>query len=77
MSDPVNHPSHYTQGEIECIDAIKAATSGLMGEQAYCTAAAIKYLWRWKIKNGVEDLRKCRWYLERLIASELDDQASR
>lgn len=66
--DAVNHPSHYTQGGVECIDALKAATTGLEGIEAVCTANAIKYLWRWKQKNGAEDLRKAEWYLNRLIA---------
>ena len=65
--DPVNHPSHYTQGGVECIDALKAATTGLEGIEAVCTANAIKYLWRWKQKNGTEDLRKAVWYINRLI----------
>ena len=67
VKDNVNHPSHYTQGAIECIDAIKEATKGLLGIEAVCTANIIKYVWRWKFKNGVEDLRKARWYLDRLI----------
>ena len=45
--DRVNHPAHYCQGGIECIEAIKAATIGLVGMEAVCTANAIKYLWRW------------------------------
>ena len=67
VKDNVNHPSHYTQGAIECIDAIKEATKGLFGIEAVCTGNIIKYVWRWKFKNGVEDLRKARWYLDRLI----------
>lgn len=67
MTDNVNHPSHYTQGGIECIDAIKAATVGLTGIEAVCTGNAIKYLWRWKFKNGIEDLKKTQWYINRLI----------
>jgi hypothetical protein len=67
VKDNVNHPSHYTQGAIECIEAIKEATKGLLGIQAVCTANIIKYVWRWKFKNGIEDLRKARWYLDRLI----------
>lgn len=67
IKDNVNHPSHYTQGAIECIDAIKEATKGLLGIEAVCTANIIKYVWRWKFKNGVEDLLKARWYLDRLI----------
>lgn len=65
--DAVNHPSHYTQGGVECIDALKAATTGLEGIEAVCTANAIKYLWRWKQKNGAEDLRKAVWYINRLL----------
>ena len=67
IKDNVNHPSHYTQGAIECIDAIKEATKGLFGIEAVCTANIIKYVWRWKFKNGVEDLYKADWYLQRLI----------
>lgn len=67
MSDNVNHPSHYTQGGVECIEALKSATSNLMGIEAVCTANAIKYLWRWKEKNGVEDLNKAKWYIDYLI----------
>lgn len=67
MADSINHPAHYTQGGIECIEAIKAAVTGLEGIEAVCTGSAIKYLWRWKQKNGAEDLRKAIWYIERLI----------
>jgi DNA repair ATPase RecN len=75
--DPINHPAHYTAGKVECIDAIESATIGLTGGLAYCTGAAIKYLWRWSRKNGVEDLHKARWYVDRLIqlASEKDETA--
>lgn len=48
--DNVNHPSHYNQGGIECIDAIASAVCDLDGVEAFCTANAIKYLWRWKNK---------------------------
>lgn len=65
-ADPTN-PDHYKQGDVECIEAIKAATIELTGEAAYCTGCAIKYLWRWKRKGGVEDLRKARWYINRLL----------
>ena len=66
---PVNHPSHYNQGGIECIDAIKAATANLTGEEAFCTGNALKYLWRWKEKNGIEDLDKAIWYINRIKTS--------
>ena len=65
--DMVNHPSHYTQGGIECIDAIKAATVGKTGIEAVAVANVIKYLWRYEQKGGIESVKKARWYLERLI----------
>lgn len=67
MNDTVNHPTHYCSGGLECIDAIKAATEGLTCLEAVCTGNAMKYLWRWKKKNGVKDLRKADWYIRRLI----------
>ena len=64
--DNVNHPAHYTQGGIECIEAIKASMTAqqFLG---YLKGNAVKYLWRFQFKGGVEDLRKARWYLNRLI----------
>lgn len=70
--DNVNHPSHYS-GKIECIEAIAVATDGLVGMEAVCTANVLKYTWRWKRKNGVEDLKKAKWYLEDLI-KRLEDE---
>lgn len=72
-ADMVNHPSHYTQGSIECIDALKAATVSKTGIEAVCTANAIKYLWRYEEKNGIEDVKKARWYIDRLI-KELEEK---
>lgn len=66
-AERVNHPAHYNAGGIECIDALEAATIGLEGIEAFCTANAIKYLWRWKRKNGEEDLQKAIWYINRII----------
>lgn len=77
MSDNVNHPSHYTRGGIECIDAIEAAVTGLQGIEAVCAGNAIKYLWRWKQKNGVEDLKKALWYIDRLIEREKRNDGER
>jgi len=68
MKDNVNHPAHYTSGNIECIDAIESAVIELTGIEAMCTGNAIKYLWRWKRKNGVEDLHKAKWYIDKLIS---------
>jgi len=66
-SDSVN-PSHYKQGGIECIEAIKAALG--VGFIAYLWGNVHKYIWRWQDKNGIEDLKKARWYLDRLIREE-------
>ena len=70
MNSPINHPKHYNKGAVECIDAIESAVSDLQGIEAVCTANAIKYLWRWKQKEGVESLQKARWYINRLIESK-------
>lgn len=70
VPDSIN-PNHYRQGEIECIDAIKAATVNKTGIEAVCTANAVKYLWRYESKNGLEDVRKAQWYINRLV-SELE-----
>ena len=67
MADAVDHPPHYNAGNIECIDAIASATVGLDGIEAVCTGNVIKYTWRWKKKGKIEDLRKARWYLDKLI----------
>ena len=64
--DNVNSPLHY-QGKVECIDCLESATEGLTGIEAVCTANAIKYLYRWKRKNGKEDLFKAQWYINHLI----------
>ena len=69
--DVINHPSHYTRGSVECIDAIDSATTGKSGIEAVCVANVIKYLWRYEEKNGIEDVKKARWYLNKLI-SELE-----
>lgn len=67
MSDPVNHPPHYTQGGIECIEAMKAAL-GQSGFCSYLQGAVLKYLWRYQHKEAaLQDLQKARWYLDRLI----------
>ncbi len=76
--DNVNHPNHYTSGKVECIDALESATVNLQGIEAVCTANAIKYLWRWKQKNGTEDLKKSIWYIDRLLKEQTaDDKQSK
>lgn len=65
--DPVNHPRHYTAGGIECIEAIKASMTAIEFA-GYLKGNCMKYLWRYQKKGGLESLRKCEWYLQRLIA---------
>lgn len=65
--DVVNNPRHYTQGDIECIDAIKSSMSK-EAFKGFLKGNAIKYLWRYEKKeNPIEDLKKCQWYLNKLI----------
>lgn len=66
MSDNVNHPSHYTAGGIECIDALEAMMTPEAFE-GYLQGNVVKYLWRYKLKGHPrEDLHKAQWYLDRL-----------
>lgn len=67
--DNVNHPSHYTKGKVECLDALESATIGKSGIEAVCVANIIKYLWRYEEKNGIEDVKKSQFYLNRLLAT--------
>ena len=64
--DNIN-PNHYTNGKYQCIDVIQDITKDLSGEEAFCIGNAIKYIWRFKHKNGTEDLEKAKWYLDRII----------
>jgi hypothetical protein len=66
VNDPVNKPVHYNQAGIECIDAIEAMTEKMSGDIAPHAANVLKYLWRCEYKNGLEDIRKAKWYLDRL-----------
>lgn len=70
-NDVVNHPEHYTQGGIECIDAEKAALGDLF--MGFLIGNALKYLWRFRHKNGLEDLKKAKWYLEKAIEEMSQD----
>jgi len=64
--DVVNHPAHYTQGSIEVIDFIEDQQLG------YHAGNVIKYVSRYRYKNGLEDLKKARWYLDRLISTQVE-----
>ena len=63
--DMVNSPPHYNQTGIECIDALEAMLGD--GFESYLQGNIAKYLWRYKYKNGAEDLMKAQWYLSKLI----------
>ena len=66
MKDNVN-PQHYKNGKVECIDALEAATVGISGYEGFLVSNIIKYLWRYENKNGIEDVKKAQWYLNKLI----------
>ena len=63
--DMVNNPPHYNEAGVECIDAIAAALGE--GFEFYLQGNIMKYLWRYRYKNGSEDLKKASWYLDKLI----------
>lgn len=64
----VEHPSHYqSESGLEVIDVINAFTSELKGYKAVYTGNVIKYICRWFKKNGLQDLKKAKWYLDHLI----------
>ena len=66
--DNVNHPAHYRSSSgLEAIDVVEAFTETLSGCEAAHTGNVLKYMCRWSRKNGLEDLKKARWYLNRLI----------
>ena len=68
IRDNINHPSHYqSETGLEVIEVIEAFTFDLKGIEATDTGNIIKYICRWKNKNGLEDLRKAKWYVEHLI----------
>ena len=74
VEDYVNSPPHYGQGRIECIEYIKDFLSD-NEYTGYLRGNIAKYLHRWRYKNGVEDLKKARWYLDRLIEAEVSNDS--
>lgn len=68
MEEKVNHPSHYqSKNGMEVIDVIEAFTQDLSGVEAFDTGNILKYICRWKHKNGVEDIKKAIWYAQHLV----------
>lgn len=78
MSDMVHNPSHYERGGMRCKDVLKAMMCGLdiTPEQGYWLGCVLKYVWRWKDKDGVRDLRKARECLTLLIEDIEREHAS-
>lgn len=64
--DNVNHPSHYETGKFECID-VMVETQGVEAVKGFCIGNAFKYIYRHGNKNGLEDVKKARWYLDKYI----------
>ena len=73
MSDNVNHPAHYETNGVECFDAI-VASQVICAAEDFCICNAMKYIWRHRNKNGLEDIRKAIWYLNKYV--ELEERIS-
>ena len=74
MEDMVNHPKHYNKHGVECIDAIRATLTD-DEFRGYCKGNVLKYTWRERYKNGLEDLQKAQWYLERVVNDIRQDKS--
>lgn len=75
-NDNVHSPQHYTAGSVEVIEIIDDAVQGADPFEAVCQANIIKYILRYRHKNGAEDVKKAIWYAERLVA-ELESESKR
>lgn len=76
--DLVNHPEHYiSKSGLEVIDSIEAFTEDCSGFEGYCVGNIMKYICRFKKKNGIQDLEKAEWYLNRLIIKETESEHER
>lgn len=64
--DTINHPTHYNAGNNECIEVMEE-TQGTDAVMGFCLCNACKYLYRHKFKNGVEDIRKAKWYIDKYL----------
>lgn len=69
QTDNVNHPSHYETGKFECID-VMVETQGVQATKDFCVCNALKYIYRHKRKNGLEDIKKAIWYLNKYVELE-------
>ena len=73
MNNNVEHPKHYTNGGIECIDAMISAF-GKEAVMIYCRVNAFKYIWRSDLKGRVEDIQKAAWYLRKYLELTEEEQ---
>lgn len=73
IPDMVNHPSHYETGKYECID-VMLETQGKDAVLNFCLCNAFKYLYRHNRKNGIEDVKKAKWYVDKYIELVGDDK---
>ena len=73
MTDNVEHPKHYTNGNIECIDAMISAF-GKEAVMIYCRVNAFKYIWRSDLKGRIEDIQKAAWYLKKYLELAEEEQ---
>jgi hypothetical protein len=71
--DNVNHPSHYETGKFECIE-VMIETQGVEAVRDFCLCNAFKYLYRHNGKNGVEDIKKAKWYIDKYLELEGDQE---
>ena len=76
MTDNVNHPQHYESGKFECIE-VMLETQGTEAVKSFCICNAFKYLYRHSKKNGIEDIKKAKWYLDKYIELTKSKKESR
>lgn len=72
MINNVEHPSHYATGKFECID-VMMEVFGIEYVKAFCICNAFKYIYRCNRKNGIEDIEKAKWYLNKYLEISKED----
>ena len=70
-NDAVNHPQHYNSASVECID-LMIELFGVEAVKSFCLCNSFKYLYRSMNKNGLEDIKKSKWYQDKYL--ELSEQ---
>lgn len=72
QKDMVNRPPHYISNGIECFDVI-LASQGKEATKSYCLCNAMKYIFRHDNKNGIEDIKKAKWYIDKYLEICMDE----